>query len=214
MLAYQDTKGTISYGTRSGQLTQQTTARQFKKGEPVEVLIGDLQPNTRYFYQFRSDSVNSPEAVFQTQRPPNNPFTFTITADSHLDDRVSAELYQRTLANALADGPDFNIDLGDTFMSEKHDNRENAARQYLAQRYYFGQLCCSAPLFLVLGNHDGETPRGRGSDAEGLAVWSNLMRKRYFPNPLPDTNGTVVIVNYITYSVCVVHLEGRVSVFA
>jgi len=38
----------------------------------------------------------------------------------------------------------------------------------------------------VLGNHDGESPRGRGSDADSLAVWSNTMRKRYFPNPVPD----------------------------
>ena len=43
------------------------------------------------------------------------------------------------------------------------------------------------PLFLVLGNHDGESPRGRGSDSDSLAVWSNLMRKRYFPNPVPDS---------------------------
>ena len=72
-------------------------------------------------------------------------------------------------------------------MTEKHENRENAARQYLAQRFYFGQLCQSAPLFLVLGNHDGESPRGRGSDTDSLAVWSNTMRKRYFPNPVPDS---------------------------
>ena len=37
-----------------------------------------------------------------------------------------------------------------------------------------------------MGNHDGESPRGRGSDADSLAVWSNLMRKRYFPNPVPE----------------------------
>jgi hypothetical protein len=80
----------------------------------------------------------------------------------------------------------FHIDLGDTFMTEKHENRDAASKQYLAQRYYFGQLCQTAPLFLVLGNHDGESHRGRGSDADCLAVWSNLMRKRYFPNPVPD----------------------------
>jgi len=44
-------------------------------------------------------------------------------------------------------------------MAEKHDSRVSAAWQYLAQRFYFGQLCHSAPLFLVLGNHDGESPR-------------------------------------------------------
>ncbi len=186
VLAYQDTEGSVAYGTEQGQLTRQTPPRQFTKGEPVDVVIGSLQPNTRYFYQFRADGIRNAEGTFHTQRTPGSEFTFTVTADSHLDERVDAELYQRTLANALADAPDFHIDLGDTFMTEKHDSRANATRQYLAQRYYFGQLCHSAPLFLVLGNHDGESPRGRGSEADSLALWSNLMRKRYFPNPVPD----------------------------
>jgi hypothetical protein len=110
---------------------------------------------------------------------------FTVTADSHLDDRVSPEVYLRTLNAAGADGPDFHVDLGDTFMTERHASRESAARQYLAQRYYFGQLARSAPLFLVLGNHDGEGRRWAGS-AGSLAVWANDMRKRHFPGPVPD----------------------------
>jgi predicted phosphodiesterase len=186
VLTYQDTEGFLVYGTQEGQLNRQTPKRQFKRGEPGEVVIGSLQPDTQYFYEFRGRGIDKAQGTFHTQRPRGSSFTFTITADSHLDDRVSAELYLRTLANAVADKPDFHVDLGDTFMTEKHDNRENAARQYIAQRYYFGQLCRSAPLFLVLGNHDGESPRGRGSEADALAVWSNLMRKRYFPNPFPD----------------------------
>ncbi len=140
----------------------------------------------RYFYQFRSQRTNSAAFAFHTARLPGSTFKFTVTADSHLDDRVSADLYQRTLASALSDAPDFHVDLGDTFMTEKHRSRDDATRQYLAQRFYFGRLCGSAPLFLVLGNHDGESPRGRGSDADSLAVWSNQIRTRYFPNPVPD----------------------------
>ncbi|MCL4207288.1 MAG: metallophosphoesterase [Pirellulaceae bacterium] len=186
VLVYQDTLGHVAYGTNHEQLTQQTPARSFPKGEPVEVVLGTLQPNTRYYYELRAAGISGAAGTFHTQRPPGSEFTFTITADSHLDDRVDAALYQRTLANVLADAPDFHVDLGDTFMTEKHDSRENAARQYLAQRFYFGQLCHAAPLFLVLGNHDGESPRGRGSESDPLAVWSNLMRKRHFPNPVPD----------------------------
>ena len=89
------------------------------------------------------------------------------------------------MANVLADSPDFHIDLGDTFMTDKHESRKDAARQYLAQRYYFGQIAHSVPLFLVLGNHDGESPRGRDGEADSLAVWSQQMRTRYFPNPVP-----------------------------
>jgi hypothetical protein len=43
------------------------------------------------------------------------------------------------------------------------------------------------PVFIVLGNHDGEMP-GRGGTAPGsMTHWSNRMRQRYFPNPVPDS---------------------------
>ena len=186
VLAYQDTEGCIAYGTQRANYTQQTPRRLFMKDEPAELVLGALRPDTQYYYQFRGGGTNSAENSFHTQRPPGGAFTFTITADSHLDEHTSPAVYRQTLANALADAPDFHIDLGDTFMSEKHPSRESAARQYLAQRFYFDQLCRSAPLFLVLGNHDGESPRGRGDATDSLAVWSNAMRKRYFPNPVPD----------------------------
>ena len=186
VLSYDDVDGLLAYGTEPGKLAAKTAKRQFKKGEPAEIVLSSLSPNTQYHYQFRSARGNSAEYAFHTARPPGSPFTFTITADSHLDERTEPAIYQRTLADALAEKPDFHIDLGDTFMSEKHLDRESAARQYLAQRYYFGQTCQSVPLFLVLGNHDGESPRGRGDASESLAVWCNMMRERYFPNPVPD----------------------------
>jgi hypothetical protein len=186
VLCYEDTQGCIAYGTGPGKTVVRTPARLFRKGEPAEIVLSSLQSDAQYFYRFESARTNSAEFAFHTARPPGSTFTFTITADSHLDEQTDPALYQRTLANARADAPDFHIDLGDTFMTEKHPSREEAAKQYLAQRYYFGQLCPSAPLFLALGNHDGESPRGRGSDADSLAVWSNLMRKRYFPNPVSD----------------------------
>lgn len=192
ILAYKDMEGFVAYGTRSGNYTNKTPPQEYKKDRPVEQVLRSLKPDTRYYYRYHSRVgasaafVAGPEYSFQTQRPPGGTFTFTVTADSHLDDRVNPDLYGRTLANALADKPDFHIDLGDTFMTEKHDSREAAARQYLAQRYYFGLLGHSVPLFLVLGNHDGEGGRGQNDTADSLSVWSNTMRKRYFPNPVPD----------------------------
>lgn len=184
---YQDLDAYVACGTRADGCRPQTPVRRFKKGEPADIVLDSLRPGTPYFYEFRTRNAGSLKGTFHTQRPPGSTFTFTVTADPHLDDRVSPEVYLNTLSNALGDAPDFHIDLGDTFMTEKHDNRENAARQYLAQRFYFSRLCSSAPLFLVLGNHDGESPRGRDSEADDLAVWSNAMRKRYFPNPVPNS---------------------------
>jgi Calcineurin-like phosphoesterase len=107
-----------------------------------------------------------------------------MTADAHLDEHTSAEVYQQTLANIRADAPDFHIDLGNLFMTDKHATRDEAWRQYLAQRYYLNQL--GAPLFLALGVHDGEASRYDDGSPNSLAVQSNAARKRYFPNPEPD----------------------------
>ncbi len=185
VLAYRDAEGCIAYGTRPEALTERTPPRAFKKGEPAEVVLGALRPDTQYFYQLRAGETNGAAGTFHTQRPRGAAFTFTITADPHLDEHTSPEVLRRTLANARADAPDFHIDLGDTFMTEKHASREAAYKQYLAQRYYFGSLCSSAPLFLVLGNHDGENPRGRDEESNALAVWSCLTRKALFQNPEP-----------------------------
>jgi hypothetical protein len=161
--------------------------------EPKLVKIDGLAPDTQYAYALLEASTGRRllpvERVgsFHTARAPGHAFTFTIQADSHLDASCSPELYRRTLANALAESPDFHIDLGDTFMTEKHLSRESAMKQYAAQRYYLGLIGHSAPLFLALGNHDGENlDRSGRTSAEGLAVWSHGMRTRYFANPVPD----------------------------
>ena len=125
-------------------------------------------------------------SLFTRNVPPGASFVVTVQADSHLDSNADPAIYSRTLRNALADAPDFHIDLGDTFMTDKYPAYKDAAAQYLAQRYYFGLLCHSAPLFLALGNHDGEQGRFLNGSADNMAVWSNAMRKRYFPNPEPD----------------------------
>lgn len=192
VLLHQPAEAFLVWGTDAKALPPGGRAVSLKAGEPQAMVLEGLAPDTRYFYELRDAATGKRllpldgSGTFHTARPTGGAFTFTISADSHLDEHTRPELYLRTLANALADEPDFHIDLGDTFMAEKHKDRDSALRQYLAQRYYFGSLCHSAPLFLVLGNHDGECPQGPGREPEGLASWSNAMRKRYFPNPVPD----------------------------
>ena len=192
ILAYQDREGYVSYGTAPGKLTEKTAKATLKAGEPLVVKLSPLSPDTRYYYQFNSrptgakDVDHSMEYSFITARPPGSPFTFTLQADSHLDPGTSPDVYRQSLVNSLAAKPDFHIDLGDTFMCDKYENFKDAAPQYLSQRYYFGLIGHSAPVFLVLGNHDGETVDKRGGGPDSMAVWSNTLRKRYFPNPVPD----------------------------
>ncbi len=190
VLCYDDAKAYVAYGTQKDDLAARTETVEFKKGQPREIVLEKLQSDTQYYYELRSAATNKPlvggAGTFHTRRPAGSTFVFTVQADSHLDENTSTELYRQTLANALADSPDFHIDLGDTFMTDKHADRDSAAKQYLAQRYYLGLVGHSAPVFLVLGNHDGEDGKLLRGGADSLAVWSNTMRKRYFPNPVPD----------------------------
>jgi len=186
-------EGLLVWGNDPVHLLKEGRRVTLAPGEPLAVRLDGLKPDATYTYALldaatgrRLLPVAAPGA-FHTARRPGQPFTFTIQADAHLDGSCSTELYQRALANALADRPDFHIDLGDTFMTEKHADRASAAAQYAAQRYHLGQLAHSAPLFLVLGNHDGEGLDRRGQvPADGLAVWSHTQRTRLFPNPEPD----------------------------
>jgi hypothetical protein len=193
VLAYQDMEGFVAYGVQPGTGTMHTPVQPFKKGAPVELVMGALQANTRYYFQFHSrvpgveQFTTSLEYTFHTARPPGSSFTFTMTADAHLDEHTSPDVYRQTLANIRADQPDFHIDLGNLFMTDKHFSRNEAAEQYLAQRYYLGLIGASIPVFLALGTHDGESSKYDDGSGDCLAAWSNLIRKRYFPAPVPDT---------------------------
>lgn len=190
LLAYSDMTLSISYGTASGNYTSQTEPIPLKADVPQTFQLSNLQPATEYFYEVipvpAGNSINSGiENRFHTARSSGSTFTFTIQADSHLDSNASAEVYLQTLANQCADHPDFVIDMGDTFMTDKYKPYTDAFPQYLAQRYFFGQLADTAPFFLVLGNHDGEgAPRGK--NGEKMSFWSAQLRTHYFPNPVPN----------------------------
>jgi len=186
VLFHENRDGEVTYGTKGDESASKTKPVQFKAGQPVDVVLDSLAANKRYYYRlvFRKPGEDSnrtsDEFTFHTQRAAGSSFTFTVQADSHLDENTSGEVYLRTLANALADQPDFHFGLGDTFMTGKYVRPELSHPQYLAQRYYLGHLCHSAAFFFALGNHDGEAGN-RGSN-----LWATTTRKRYFPNPMPD----------------------------
>ncbi len=181
LFPYSDQTLSIAYGIESGKYISQTESINLAANTPQIFQLSNLQPDTQYFYSIN----NGIENTFHTARPTGSTFTFTIQADSHLDSNASAEVYLQTLANQRADHPDFVIDMGDTFMTDKYKPYTDALPQYLAQRYFFGQLADTAPLFLVLGNHDGEgAPRGKND--EEMSAWSAQLRTQYFPNPVPN----------------------------
>ena len=192
LLAYADAKAHVAYGMAKDDLSLRTDTQELKKGLPLEVVLGKLKADTRYYYQVR-DEANKPVcwgAIGSARSTPSG----QPAAPSCLPCRLIRIWTRTRRRNFTAERwptpwptkPDFHIDLGDTFMTDKHASRDSAAKQYLAQRYYMGLIGQSAPVFLVLGNHDGEDSKLLCGGADSLAVWSNAMRKRYFRNPLPD----------------------------
>ena len=171
-------------------------------GEPLELTVDGLQPDAAYRWKLSftasgaSTAVDSPEYRWQTARRIGSTYTFTIQADSHLDENSDLAIYQRTLDNIPLSMPDFHIDLGDTFMTEKHSTPLSAVvspapsasvvnTRYIQERGHFARFGHSVPLFLVNGNHDAELGWAYSGQADSLPVWATQARKRYFLNPLP-----------------------------
>jgi hypothetical protein len=178
VLAAKDTAATFSYEPGGGARPLPLTA-----GVPMEFEVTGLAPNRSYRYEIVAGRPLT-SGGFHTARPAGTPFTFAVQADSHLDGNTDGRLYANTLANIVADRPDFLIDLGDTFMTEKYDAYRDAASQYLAQRYYLGLAGRTMPVFLALGNHDGEV--GWPTREDGMTEWASAMRRKYFPPVHPN----------------------------
>lgn len=185
----------VEFGTEPGVYGAATAPLRAEALKPVEVLLDGLEPGSRYFYRLRyrarpeEEFAARPERSFHTQRPPGSTFTFTIQADPHLDDNTDPETYKITLANQAAAGADFMIDLGDTMMSDKlgrNPTDQQVLDRHLLLRSYYALACHSLPLYLVLGNHEGEWLSFADGTESSLPVRATRLRKLYFPNPLPN----------------------------
>lgn len=192
-VASQDVDAYFEYGIAPGVYTKQTPVQSVVADSSIQGVLTDLQKDTKYFYrmQYRlkgaTDFTAGSEHTFHTCRPASGTFTFTVQADPHLDDVSDTNVYKNCMKNVLKDNPDFNIDLGDIFMSEKltTDNAGTIARVQLLRSYY-DLISHSMPVFLVLGNHEGEAGNKNTGIENWVGVWDARARKIYFPNPQPD----------------------------
>jgi hypothetical protein len=195
----------IDCGTEPGHYTFYTIPLlDLPPAEPVDLAVYGLVPDRRYYYRVRYREAGQgtyeagPEATFHTQRAQSSEFVFTIQADAQIYDAIhdadryerGCRLYEVCLANALADNPDFHIDMGDMASTELRDRNawtaQEALDRYLTQRGFLGQLCHSAPFFFVLGNHEGEQGWRAANESDSLEVWSTRARKMVIPNPVAD----------------------------
>lgn len=181
----------VSFGVRSVK-ERGTAVMSLTAGVPRVVSLTSLKPASRYVYRVLSRKPGASgfstvaRGTFHLPRPRGSSFVFIVQADSHLDSNSSASVYQRSLRNQLADAPDLMFDLGDTFMTDKFSPYTAASRQYLAQRYYIGIVGKAAPVFLALGNHDGESGFASAKGQGAMPHWSARQRNAAFPNPGPN----------------------------
>lgn len=201
----QDMEVYWEYGTTSGNYTNTTNTVNVLDSVPVEMDFNDLTTNTKYYYRTRYRLANTSgsflatsEHHFMTRRPRGSTFSFAVEADPHLDTNCIPASLTLSMQNMLAKNVDFMVDLGDNFLSEKYvmkpgqqlpipHYQDTIKYRTALFRSFFGTLCHSAPLFLTLGNHEGELGwKLTGTDSSMPVVATNL-RKQYYPNPYPNS---------------------------
>lgn len=193
-----DVEISAQYGITSGKYTGQTNWQLVKANEPGEILIDNLTANTAYVYrlQYRASATSSityrPEFTFQTQKATGANFSFIVQSDPHLDEQSDSALFRLCLKNQLADKPDFMIDLGDILMTDKLKNdkgvipRDTITYRSKLFRDYYETISHSVPIYISMGNHEGESGWNLTNNENNIAVWGTLDRKKYFMNPAPN----------------------------
>ena len=184
------------YGNSPGVYNLQSNTYAAATNVPLEIDLRSLTADTKYYYRMRYRPVGSigafafsAEHNFHTQRPRGKSFTFVIEADPHLDNNTDSAAYRVTLKHMLTKRPDFMIDLGDNFMTDKLTviNQSTITERHVLFRSFYNELCHSAPLYLVLGNHEGEYSWVSTAGNNTMPVMATNTRKLYYPNPYPNS---------------------------
>jgi 3',5'-cyclic AMP phosphodiesterase CpdA len=163
---------------------------------PAVFVLDNLRADTRYYYQLGwqaegKEKILLEEASFHTARAAGGTFNFVIQSDSHLKNKADEDLYAQSMATMIALQPDFLFDLGDTFINDLNSKGQSAPYEMIAENVraqlpYFTIAAKSAPLFLTIGNHEGEYGAILNGEPDNIAITSTKARTLYYPNPVPD----------------------------
>ena len=198
VLAAANGQAYFEFGSQPGSYSLSTTVTNLGAGQPVVFELTGLPADTRCYYRLRFKSAGEisyrvdAERTFHTQRAMGQTFAFAVQSDSHIyDKKGDTNLYQITLQNIRADQPDFLLDLGDTFGDDHNPTTityADLAQLHSNQRPFFDLAGQVAPLFLCIGNHEGETIgyEDHNSSANPICTYATQARLLHYPNPVPN----------------------------
>lgn len=187
------------WGNDSGSFPQKSAAVTATAASPAVITMTDLAADKVFYYRicFKStgdpDYFQSPEYHFQMPRSAGNAYSFVVQSDSHLLNKADPALYKTSMENMAASNPDFMFDLGDAFLNDQvktdpiHQDAEKIRSHYTQQLPYFSIVASRAPLFLTMGNHEGEYGNFFDGSDKNLAAMATLLRKTYYENPVPNS---------------------------
>jgi phosphodiesterase/alkaline phosphatase D-like protein len=188
----------LQWGAQSGTYAGKSEIKTATSIAPAVIVMDQLSPDQDYYYSlyFRQKTGDefkkTAEYNFHTPRSEGKAYNFVVQSDSHLLNKADPDLYKQSMLDMAGLDPDFMFDLGDTFLNDQTKGNaipsyESIAATYRQQLPYFDLVTRCAPLFLTIGNHEGEYGSFFDATKENLAARSTIARTTYFPNPVPDT---------------------------
>ena len=182
----------FEYGTAKGKYSGKSEIKTITKGASVSISTLTLKPETTYFYRVRYAIV--PKTFFSAlaassikTSKASIEYVFAIQADPHMDQASSADVYTATLNQIVKSQPNFLMDLGDIFMTDKLPNKSDLEirKRFQLMKDFYGILG-GIPFYFTLGNHDGELG------------YSNFNTKSYRKEYFPDQTGDLAYYSFTT----------------
>lgn len=191
----------VEYGISKTKYSGKTAAQLVEPGTPAIFDLTKLRANSTIYYRISYSMPNmkaitsGKQSSFATQRKSGATFAFTVHGDTHPERKgkmFNEELYKVTLANVLAQKPDFHIMMGDDFsidplIAKGQANQVNVEKIYSTHREWLEIIGNSTPIFLVNGNHEQAAAYLLDGTTTNPAVLAGGARVKYFPLPAPDS---------------------------
>lgn len=182
----------VEYGYQKSKYSNKTSTSLVSKGQSKIFILPNLKSGSKIYYRIRYAILGRKSFSALSQSEANtssksDQFVFAVQADPHMDQASSAEVYAATIDQIVKAKPAFLMDLGDIFMTDKiQDKTEGNIRARFALMKGFYDKLNGIPLYITLGNHDGELG------------YSNFNTKKYREEYFPKQTGDLAYYSFTT----------------